>query len=250
MYDVIIVGGSSAGLSAALTLGRSRRKVLIFDDAQPCNRFSKASHGFLTRDGIGPGELLEIAREQLTPYTSVEFRAETVVDITPEADGFSVQTNSGSPYSARKLLLATGIKDVLPAIKGLDDFWGRSVFHCPYCDGWEVRDEALVVIGEAQTTFHQTMLLWNWTSNLTLCTHAEWDVSDEQRALLAKNNIRLIETAISHVDGADEQIHQIVFADGEVLPCKAIFTHPEAQPANAIRHCFGLCDQRTKSGRD
>lgn len=226
MLDVIIVGGSSAGLSAALVLGRSRRNVVVFDDGKPCNRFSHASHGFLTRDGVPPHELLQIAREQLRPYTTVEIRADTVSRILPIDGGFNVETASGNAVTARKVLLATGIKDILPPVTGMEQFWGSSVFHCPYCDGWEVRDQPIVVYGGGETAFHKTMLLWNWSPNLTLCTGGEGEIPAEKRALFEKNGITTIETPVSHVEGQDGQVDQIVFIDGTTLNCKAIFIQP------------------------
>jgi thioredoxin reductase len=239
MLDVIIVGGSSAGLSAALLLGRSRRDVVVFDDGQPCNRFSHASHGFLTRDGIPPHELLQIAREQLRPYTTIEVRPETVSHIAAIEGGFRVETGTGTSLSARKVLLATGIKDILPPVKGIEAFWGMSVFHCPYCDGWEVRDQPIVVYGSGESAFHKTMLLWNWSSNLTLCNGGEGEISQEKRELLSKNGITIIETPISHLDGQDGQIDQIVFADGTTLKCKAIFIQPTPQHRTPFAHDLG-----------
>lgn len=239
MFDVIVVGGSSAGLSAALTLGRARRKTLVFDDGQPCNRFSHASHGFLTRDGVAPGELLQIAREQLHLYNTVEFCAGTVQAIASSADGFEVETAAGDHYAARKVLLATGLKDVLPAIPGIEALWGSSVFHCPYCDGWEVRDQPLVVMGSTPATFHQTMMVHHWSPHLTLCTNADWNPSPEQRQLLDKNGISLNEKPIARVEGENGQIQQIVFADGSALSCKAMFIHPEAQHRTPFAEMLG-----------
>ena len=232
MFEVIVVGGSSAGLSAALTLGRARRKTLVFDDGQPCNRFSHASHGFLTRDGIAPGELVAIAREQLRPYTTVEFCAGTVQTVTPAANGYEVRTAAGDRYTARKVLLATGLKDVLPPVAGVADFWGAGVFHCPYCDGWEVRDRNFVVLGTSEAAFHQTMLLHQWSDSLTLC--AAVSITQQQRDLLAKNNIRLIETPVSRVEGTNGHIQQVVLADGSSVACDALFIQPESHPSPLV----------------
>src|SRR6266498_1985967 len=135
MFDVIIVGAGPAGLSAALILGRCRRRVLVCDIGHPRNAASHALHGFLTRDGIEPAELLRIAREQLHPYDSVELRAVEVTDATRVEHRFEVSLNDGGHLSCRKLLLATGVVDQVPAIAGIEMLYGRSVFHCPYCDG-------------------------------------------------------------------------------------------------------------------
>src|SRR5512133_1136066 len=146
MFDVAIVGGGPAGLSAALMLGRCRRRVLVCDLGQPRNRWSHALHGYLTRDGVPPSRLTELGRAELTQY-GVECRAIGVVGVTWCDDQFRVELGDGSEVRSRFLLLATGVVDDLPAIRGLDACYGRSVFHCPYCDGWEVRDRRLGVVG-------------------------------------------------------------------------------------------------------
>jgi thioredoxin reductase len=225
MYEVIIVGGSSAGLSSALVLGRSRRRVLVIDSGKPCNRFSHASHGFLTRDGIDPQELVQLARDQLQRYETVKVRDGFVTQITREeadAAGFRVETESGESFTSRRVLLATGLKDELPLLPGIEAFWGKSVFHCPYCDGWEFRDQPIVVHGQGEGGFHKTILLRQWTNQLTWCTD-EGDVSDEQRDRLTRHGIRVIETKISRLEGTGEQIERIVFEDGSTNALKAMF---------------------------
>jgi len=223
MLDVIIVGGSSAGLSAALILGRSRRNVLMFDDSKPCNRFSHASHGFLTRDGVRPADLLQIAREQLAPYESVTRRSATVAHVSRIEGGFRVETEAGDVHTARKLLLATGLKDTLPSLDGIEPFFGTSVFHCPYCDGWEVRDQPIVVYNESEIAFHQAMMLHQWTHDLTLCTGGASVLTDEERARLQKNAITLNETPAVRVEGSNGSVERLIFADGSAIQCAAIF---------------------------
>lgn len=223
MQDVIIIGGSSAGLSAALILGRARRSVLVFDDGKPCNRFSHASHGFMTRDGVHPADLLQIARDQLTPYKSVSFHSATVTRVHPAETGFSVETNAGDTYCARKLLLATGLHDTLPAVPGLDLFFGTSVFHCPYCDGWEIRDQPVVVYNETASAYHQAMMLHQWTRSLTLCTGGTNTLAHEERARLQQNGITIIDTPAARVDGSNGQVRQLVFADNSTIQCAAVF---------------------------
>jgi thioredoxin reductase len=149
-FEIIIVGAGPAGLSAALILGRCRRRVLVCDSGKPRNAASRAVHGFLSRDGTPPPELLDCAREQIRPYRTVTMLQTEVVDAEQSAEGFAVLLANGSSYFAPKLLLATGVVDELPAITGIDRFYGRSVHHCPYCDGWEWRDQPLAVYGGSE----------------------------------------------------------------------------------------------------
>ena len=222
MLDAIIVGGSSAGLSAALVLGRARRRVRVIDDGKPCNRFSHASHGFMTRDGVSPAELLRIAREQLAAYPNVALTSATVTRVSALSAGFSVETEEGE-YQARKLLLASGLHDTLPALEGIEQFYGTSVFHCPYCDGWEVRDQPLVVLNSSETAFHQAMMLHQWSRDLTLCTGGEQNLTAEQREQLEKNGIRVSAIPPLRVEGAAGKVERLLLADGSVIPCSALF---------------------------
>ncbi len=238
-FDVMIVGGSSAGLSAALVLGRARRSVLVFDDGKPCNRFSHASHGFMTRDGSRPDDLLQIAREQLTPYDTVTLQRSTVIRVTQSDSGFRVETDAGQVHTARKLLLATGVSDTLPAIEGIERFWGTSVFHCPYCDGWEVRDQAIVVYNDSETAFHQVMLLHPWTHKLTLCTGGTNKLTSEERARIAKNGIRIIDTPVTRVEGSDGKIERVVLADDSRVECVTIFVHVVVGQRTSFPHDLG-----------
>jgi thioredoxin reductase len=228
-YEVIIIGGSSAGLSAALVLGRSRRRVRVYDHGKPCNRVSHASHGFLTRDGVAPADLLRIAREQLAPYPNVELHHTAVVAASPQADGFRVETADGETATARKLILATGVRDVLPSLPNIEQFWGSSVFHCPYCDGWEVRDQPFLIYGEDDGVFHHVHLLLQWSSSLTVCTGGALTIDADERAFLARHHIRLIETPIVRLEGSGGQLERVVFADGSALEQRVLFIRPQRQ---------------------
>lgn len=225
MFDVIIVGGSVAGLSAALNLGRMRRQVLIFDTGKPCNRFSHASHGFLTRDGVAPAELLQIGRDQLQPYTTVTFRSEAVTEIAPHPDGFRVETATGT-FNARKILLATGLRDELPPLLNVEQFWGRSVFHCPYCDGWEWREQPLAIYANGDFALHLAKIVRNLTADLVVCTGEAATFSAADRQLLLANQIRIIETPVARLEGEGEQLEAIVFADGARLARRALYLRP------------------------
>ncbi len=224
MFDTIIVGGSTAGLSAALYLGRFRRHVLIIDSQKPANRFSHASHGFFTRDGLPPAELLSIGREQLLQYETVALQSGEVSHIQTDQHGFTVTLADGSRHTARKILLATGIKDTLPAVTGLQQFWGTTVLHCPYCDGWEQRDQPVAILNHGEQAFHIAKLLQVLTSDLVICSNGPSELTTDQQTLLNKHGIRIIETTIERVEGHDAQVERIVFTDGSVLARSAIFT--------------------------
>ncbi len=225
MYDVAIIGGGAAGLSAALVLGRARRKVLVCDSGQPRNQPSHAVHGFFTRDGISPAELLHIGREQLAPYP-VEIVHSKVTDIIP-GQAFSITLEDGRTEQARKILLATGMQDKLPAIPGMADFWGSSVFLCPYCHGWEVRDQPLAVISSGEEGFMFTRTIRNWSADLVLCTNGESGLNAEQLAQLNRLSIRVIETPIQQLTGTDGQLQQLIFEDGTVLDRSALFVRSQ-----------------------
>jgi len=225
-FDVIIVGGSAAGLSAALVLGRACRRVLVCDTGKPRNAIAHASHSFLTRDGIKPTELLQIARDQLRPYQSVQFREVEVTQINPYPNHFEVTLGNGEQATARKLLLATGVIDELPEIEGFREFWGNSIFHCPYCHGWEVRNQPFALLGSGQIGFELAVLLKGWSDDLVLCSNGAAELDEEKRQLLARHNIPIYEEKILKVEGQNGQLERIVFVNGDTLPRKIIFFRP------------------------
>ncbi len=218
MVDVIIVGGSVAGLSAALVLGRARRKVVVLDSQQPRNAQSPGVHNFLSRDGILPAELRQIGRDQLKPYPSVEVRFATAEHAQAIDGGFVVKLDDGSEIASRKLLLASGVIDELPQIAGMAELWGSSVFHCPYCHGWEVRDQPLaVLVTDADRLFHVATLLHNWSHDLVVCTNGEAQLSPEQRQILAKLNVPIREDRLVGIEQANGQLTHLIFDQGEPL---------------------------------
>lgn len=223
MLDAVIIGGSAAGLSAALYLGRFRRRAVVLDTRQPANRFSHASHGFFTRDGAPPAELTAIGREQLARYETVSIQHAEAISITREDDHFLTTCADGSVLHSRKILLATGLKDALPLIDGIDSFWGRSVFHCPYCDGWEQRDQPVSIINSGAVSLHVARLLRVLTDQLTLCTNGDQSLDQAARDQLDRLNVRLVEMPIQRVEGYKTQIERIIFADGTELACTAAF---------------------------
>ncbi|HYN25839.1 MAG TPA: NAD(P)/FAD-dependent oxidoreductase [Pyrinomonadaceae bacterium] len=222
MFDVIIVGAGPAGLSAALILGRCRRNVLVCDAGQPRNAASRALHGYLTRDGIEPAELLRIGREQLRPYTTVHLRADEVTNTRCVENGFEITIND-EVVSSRKLLLATGVVDLLPDIDGLKSLYGRSVFHCPYCDGWELRDQPIAIYGREDRGFGLALELTGWSRDLVVCTDGPATFSADDRDQLAELNIAVREERISRLEGSDGQLERIIFANGDALPRRGMF---------------------------
>jgi thioredoxin reductase len=226
MLDAVIVGGGAAGLSAALALGRFRRRVLVVDGGQPANRFSHAAHGFFTRDGTSPLELLAIGREQLEKYETVEIAGGEVIDIQPQGTIFEVRLVDSRIEQARKVLLATGLRDTMPPIEGLERYWGHGVFHCPHCDGWEQRDRPVAVINNGDRAVHVARLLQALTDDLVICTDGPADFSDDQRGKLDRHGVHVIETPITRVEGSETTVERIVFADGSTLARDALFVGP------------------------
>ncbi len=228
MYDVVIVGAGPAGLSAALILGRSRRHVLVCDTGKPRNAASHAMHGFLSRDGMPPAEFLRVAREQLRQYDSVDMRDVEVIAAECIDSRFHVTVQGGGRVTARKLLIATGVVDNVPDIPGFRDLYGTSVFHCPYCDGWEVRDRPLAIYGRGARGLGFSLEMTGWSRDLVLCTDGPSEIPAEGLARLERAGIRVREDRLVRLEGraGDDEIlrlERLVFASGEPLERDAVF---------------------------
>jgi thioredoxin reductase len=223
MYDVVVVGAGPAGLSAALLLGRCRRRVIVCDTACPRNRVSRALHGFLSRDGTPPAELLRTSREQLTQYETVELRNVEVVDAKQVEDCFSISLADGEVLSSRMLLLATGVVDCLPAISGIDGFFGKSVFTCPYCDAWEVRDQPLAVYGRGEKGSGLALMLTLWSHDIILCTDGPSELSKEDQDRLVAHRIPIRVERVARLEGNDGVLERIIFQGGDTLRRRAMF---------------------------
>lgn len=224
MFDVVIVGAGPAGLSAALILGRARRAVLVCDTGRPRNARSRAMHGFLTRDGIRPAEFLRLGREQLAAYSTVHVREIEVLHAECRGDGcFDVTLADGTTVRSRRLLIATGVTDNLPEIPGFDEMYGVSVFHCPYCDGWEVRDQPIAIYGRGHRGLGLSLEMVGWSRDLVLCTDGPCEIDDEGRARLARNGIAVREDRVARLDGRDGLLERVVFANGQSIDRRALF---------------------------
>jgi len=223
MYDVIIVGAGPAGLSAALILGRSRRRVLVCDTGKPRNAASRAMHGYLSRDGMSPLAFLATAREQMERYDTVEIRDVEVVDASCEAGvRFHVRLADGSRHACRKLLIATGVVDNLPDIPGFRELYGCGVFHCPYCDGWEVRDRPLAIYGRGARGLGLSLELTGWSRDLVLCTDGPSEIDADGLARLARHGVAVREDRVVCLEGRDA-LERVVFDGGDPLPRLALF---------------------------
>ena len=220
-FEVIIIGGSYAGLSTAMTLGRSLRKTLVIDAGKPCNRQTPHSHNFLTQDGSTPKEISEIAKSQVTKYDSVKFYDGPAVNGKRIGKGFEITTSTGDIFTARKLVLATGIKDLMPDIKGFSECWGISVVHCPYCHGYEIRNQKTAIIANGERAFHLASLVNNLTKEITIITSGTKDFEETQLEKLNQYNIQIIEKEISAIEHQNGQLEKFVFKDGstETFEC-------------------------------
>lgn len=231
-YDVIIVGGSYAGLAAGMALGRAMKKVQIIDEGKPCNRQTPYSHNFLTNDGKTPSAIAAVAREQVSKYQTVTFFKGLATNGIRKNNEFEIQVSTGESFKGKKLIFATGIKDLLPAIGGLSECWGISILHCPYCHGYEVRQEKTGILGNGDTAFDFTRLISNWTKDLTLFTNGTSALSNEQKEKLQQHQIEIVEKEIEWLEHEDGQLQNIIFKDGSKSSIKAIYA-----PSPFEQHC-------------
>ena len=223
MYDVVIIGAGPAGLSAGLILGRCRRRVLICDSGHPRNTVSGGVNGFLSRDGIRPAEFRRIGREQLGAYASVEIRDIGVSDVEHAEGRFVAALADGTRATSRKLLIATGVVDELPEIQGLRELYGTSVFHCPYCDGWELRDQPLAIYGRGEQGLGLALELTAWSGDLILCTDGPAELPPADLERLSRNGIGVREDRIAALEGTEGVLAQIRFVTGDTLARRGLF---------------------------
>lgn len=220
--DVVVVGGGPAGLSAALCLGRARRSVLVIDSGEPRHAVAEGVHNFLTREGIPPSDLRVVAWEQMRAYPSVRRHDGTVVSLERRDDRWIVRCDRGQSWTASAVLLATGVVDQHPDIRGYDGLWGRSIFLCPYCHGWEVRDQPLAVLGQGRPLAEFAPLLKSWSNDVVVCTNGV-PLEPDLREDLAARGLEIRATVIAELEARDGALAAILFADGSRLDRHAVF---------------------------
>jgi thioredoxin reductase len=244
-FDIIIVGGSYSGLAAGMALGRALRQVLIIDSGRPCNRQTPNSHNFITQDGKTPAEIASLARKDVQGYDTITYFNGLATNGTKTENGFGIQTASGETFTAKKLIFATGIKDIMPDIEGYAECWGISVLHCPYCHGYEVRNVRTGILGNGEYGFEFSKLISNWTKDLALFTNGRSTLTTKQSADIQKHNINIVETEIEKFEHINGQLQQIVFKDGTTYSVKAIYANSRFEQHCTIPKILGceLTDQ-------
>lgn len=239
-YHVIVVGGSFAGLGAAMQLARARRRVLVIDSGLPRNRYAHASHGFLGQDGRRPAEILETFRAQVLAYPTARLLSGDVVDAERLGDdAFRVTLSSGDLYLAERLILATGVVDELPSIPGLQERWGSTVLHCPYCHGYEVGDRRLGVLATSEKAMHHATLLPDWSNSVTLFTNGTFAPSVEEQSTLAARGVRLEEETVDALVGDAPALAGVRLRDGRVVELDALFTATRTRMASPLAERLG-----------
>jgi thioredoxin reductase len=224
-YDVVVVGGGAAGLSAALVLGRARRRVAVVDSGAPRNAPAAHMHGYLSRDGMPPADLLTAGRKEAAAY-GVEFITGQVVSIEP---AFLITLSKGRRLRSRRLLIGTGAADELPPIPGLSKRWGKDFLHCPYCHGWEVRDRPLGVLGASAASVEHAQLIRQWTDDLIFFTHSH-DLTETERKQLEAREVRVVDGEIRGIFVQDDRLKGVVLGDGRIVEREALFIRPEMRP--------------------
>ena len=217
------MGGSYAGLSAAMALGRSLRKVLIIDSGKPCNRQTPHSHNFITHDGKTPKEISDLAKEQVLKYETIKFHDGIVMKTSKNPESFEIETKNGEKFYAKKIILASGIKDVMPNIPGFAECWGISVIHCPYCHGYEVKGKITGIMANGDLAFDFTKLVFNLTKDVTLFTNGKSTLNEEQLEKFNQNKIKLIEDEINEIIHESGQIQKVILKEGKEILLEALY---------------------------
>ncbi len=238
-WECVVAGGGPAGLSAALVLGRARRRVLVCDTSEPRNRWSQASHCYLTRDGITPETFLALARAELAPYTTVQHRRVRVEDAARVGDVFELRLEGGERVWSRTVLVATGVVDTLPPLEGLPPLWGRSVHHCPYCDAWEHRDSPIAVYGPGESGARLALKLRQWSADIVWCADGQAQIEAELRADVAAAGIVVRPERVRRIEGQDGRLERVVLEGSPPLERTSLFVVTEQRQASALAERLG-----------
>ncbi|SUX48578.1 NAD(P)/FAD-dependent oxidoreductase [Chryseobacterium indoltheticum] len=222
-YEVIIIGGSYSGLSAAMALGRSLRKTLVIDSGKPCNEQTPHSHNFLTQDGKSPKEIAESAQKQVSEYETVHFHKGKAIDAKKSENSFEITTEKGEKFHSKKLIIATGLVDKVPDIKGFKESWGISLIHCPYCHGYEYKGKKTGIIANGDKAVHISSLVKNLTEDVTILTQGKSNFTEEQMEKLKRNNIQIIEHEISELKHDNGIVESIIFSDQTEMKFEAVY---------------------------
>lgn len=256
-YDVVVIGGGAAGLSAAVTLGRALRSVLVIDAGQPRNAPAAGVHGFLSRDGMSPLELLSIGREEVSTYGGTVLQGSAASaralhpgsrELQPWKSGFEVLLEDGSRVTARRLLLTTGLIDELPNIPGLREQWGHGVVHCPYCHGWEVRNRPIGVLASGPMAIHQALLFRQWSADITLFLNDAITPTEEEWEKLAARSISVVEGAVREVEADSEGVTGVVLESGRAFALGALVVGPRFAARSTVMTSLGLLTEEHPMG--
>jgi thioredoxin reductase len=238
-YDVAVIGGGAAGLSGALVLARARRSVLVIDAGKPRNAPAEGVHGFLTRDGMPPTELLRVGRAEVERYGGRIVRA-VARAARRAADGLRVDLDDGTSVVARRLLVTTGLVDELPDIPGVRERWGRDVLHCPYCHGWEVRDRPVGILATGPLSLHRALLFRQWTADLVLFAHRAPPLADEQTEELAARGIRVVPGVVESLVVERDRLTGVRLGDGTDVAREAVVVAPRFVARSEVLAALGL----------
>jgi len=239
MKDCTIIGGGPAGLNACLVLGRARRTVLLVDSNEARNKVTREAHGFITRDGVKPSELRELAHQEFEKYNTIETMEDKVIKITKEKENFKITTEKGQEWLTRKVVLATGVMEKFPNVPNLRNFYGQSIFCCPYCDGWELKDQPLAVFGLVDYTIHMTGILRNWSKDLVIFTNGE-TVTRSQAKEIEELQVRVETSPVRLLKGKDGMLHSVELENGIIIERSGGFVTPELVQATDLGLSLGL----------
>jgi thioredoxin reductase len=238
-FDVAVIGGGAAGLSAALVLGRARRSVIVIDAGSPRNAPAAGVHGFLTRDGVSPAAMLAAGHKEVASYGGI-VRTANARGAVRTADGFAVDLDDGRRVNARRLLVTTGLVDELPDVAGLGERWGRDVLHCPYCHGWEIRDQTLGILGTGPRAVHQALLFRQWTPDVVLFRHTAPPLTAEESEQLAARDIQVVEGRVESLDVVGDRLVGVRLSGGSYTAVQALAVTPRFVARSQVLRSLGL----------